>query len=193
MRACRGSSVTKKNAGAGSVPIGQRVEIVAEKPTEAILFLSEYGVRCTISTGNMRLLDLLNDANSQYLRVTNARFFQRGDFQSAIDIQETVVVKTGIQLVVIDEADESDGKLFFATLERKTRQAMVSLPTAIVKGTLHVKMARDPQAFLSVEAAGFVPLTNARIYQLTSSAKTLESRVALIRREEITSLSFEIE
>lgn len=161
-----------------------------DKHTVAILFLSDYGLRCTIPTGGNRLLDALNDPSSDYLEVSRARFFQRDDFQTVIDVSSTLVVKSAIQLVVIDEADEDDRKLFYATLERKTYEAVISLPTTIVEGTLHVKSARDPQAFLSIEAAGFFPVTNAKIHQLTSSADKLESRVALIRTKTITSLRF---
>jgi hypothetical protein len=134
---------------------------------------------------------MLNDVNSRYLPVQEARFFRRADLQTLLDVPKTVVVKDAVQLVVTDAVERSEEQLFFATVKQKTHQdAAVALPSAMIEGTLHVKMARDPHAFLSVEATRFFPLTNATIHQLTADAKSLESAVVFIRTEAVAAMTF---
>lgn len=157
----------------------------------AILLMSHYGMQCEIQTGRVRVLDVLNDQSSHYMQVEDAKIFRRDSMESRIKVPRALVVKDNIHMVVpVGESHKDDSKLFFATLERRTYSVSVMLPSGLVEGCLHVKSAKDPQSFLAVEAAPFVPVTKATVYDLASSAQRLESPVVLIKKATISSLTF---
>ena len=68
--------------------------------------------------------------------------------------------------------------------------AVILLPTVIVKGQLHPKLANDPQGYLTLEAGSFVPVTAATVYGHCDAEHELESPVVVVNKDTISSLSW---
>jgi hypothetical protein len=157
----------------------------------AIFVLSHYDAHGSVDTGTGRLLDVLNDQNTRYLKLENVRICPRAETHALVELASTVLIKNNIDLVVLlGEDRRSESKVFFASLARKTIDAVVTLPTILVEGRIHTKMANDPQAYLSLEAGAFFPLTAAKIQDDACEGGWLESPVILVNKEALSSISF---
>ena len=79
------------------------------------------------------------------------------------ELASTVLVKSNLQAVLLlGDNRSSESKVFFASLARKTMDVVVTLPTILVEGRIHPKMANDLQAYLTLEAGAFFPVTAAK-------------------------------
>jgi hypothetical protein len=156
----------------------------------AILILPHYELHGDVPTGSGRLLDVLNDQSTRFLKMAHVRFVRRGSNHIVSEVSNSVVVKSNIHLaLLVDEDRPNYTKFFYATQERKTLDSLITLPTMLIEGRIHLKTAADPQSFLSIEAGTFFPVTNATIHYSASSEPT-DSPVVLINKEAVSSLSF---
>ncbi len=175
--------------GSRHLDLGERN--VPSRIASTILLMSDFGMYCDVRTGGMRLLDMMNDVNSRYLKVENAKVFPRSDVDSIKAFGDATVVKDQVQLAVsVGDGKKKDDKLYFATLERRTVDTILSMTHGLVKGQLHVKQAKDAASFLSLEAAGFIPVTRATITGFATDAKSLESPFVVVNKNAISSIAF---
>lgn len=157
----------------------------------AIFVLAHSDVHGTVATGTNRLLDVLNDQNTRYLKVDRVRICPRAEGHALAELSDTVLIKNNIHLVMlVDEDRRRDSQVFFASLARKTLDAVLTLPTVLVQGRVHTKSASDPQGFLTLEAGTFFPLTNVKIQDDACEGGWQESPVVLVNKEMVASLSF---
>ena len=157
----------------------------------ALFVLSHHDAHGTVATGTGRLLDVLNDQNTRFLKLDNVRICPRAESHALVELTSTVLVKNNIHLVLLFGEDRrSESRVFFASLARKTIDVVVTLPTILVEGRIHTKTAHDAQAYLSLEAGFFFPLTAAKIQDDACEGGWLESPVVLINKEVLSSISF---
>lgn len=167
-----------------------RVAQVNSASASVIFVMAHYDVHCQISIRSGRAFDVFNDGTTRFLELENVRFFQRTCNEPMLEVNRTVLVKDNVHLAILMDEDRSnERKVFFATREKKTMQGVISLPTVIVKGEVHVKAASDAQGFLSIEAASFFPVTDATVLGYSSAAAPLNSTVVLVKKDAISSLA----
>ncbi len=180
-----------------SLPISfRRVSIVNGATTSVIFVTAHYDVHCTVFTRGGRLLDAFNDSNTRFLELEDVRYFAHGSREPAIELPKTLLVKENIHLaILVSEDRRNESKVFFATLERRTMNAVVALPTVVVKGQVHAKAAVDPQGFLTYEAASFFPVTSATLIGNLAldrlSGTESPGAVIMVNKNAIFSLSLE--
>lgn len=168
-----------------------RVGLVDGHSATALFVLSHHDAHGSVATGTGRLLDVLNDHNTRYLKLDHVRICPRAEDHALVTLASTVLVKNNIHLVLLlGEDRRSESKVFFASLARKTIDVVLTLPTLLVEGRIHAKAAQDPQAYLSLEAGAFFPLTGARIQDDACEDGWQENSVILINKEAISSISF---
>jgi hypothetical protein len=137
-----------------------------------------------------RAVDVLNDTTTRYLEIEQVRFFQRTGSELVAEVPRALLVKNNVHLVLLVSEDRSnERRVFFAAQERRTHTAVISLPTVVVKGELHVKSAADPQGFLSIQAGSFIPVTDATVFGHAPDTAPIISSVVLINKDAITSLA----
>jgi hypothetical protein len=157
-----------------------------------ILIVSNFNLNCEVATRGQRLLDVLNDGNTRYLQIRGGQISGGSGQQAVLEIGETLVVKDNLEMALpVQTGAQGARNLFYATLERNTAKVVMTLPTAVVQGEIHVKAARDAQTFLSIEAGNFIPVTNATVHHLSSDGEPAEKIVALVNRTYISSLAFD--
>jgi len=160
----------------------------------AFFVLSHHDLHGLVATGTGRLLDILNDQNTRYLKLNNVRICPRAENHTLVTLASTILLKNNIHLaLLLGENRRSEGQVFFASLARTTIDVVLSLPTVVVEGRIHAKAAKaaqDPQTYLSLEAAAFFPLTEARILGDACSDGRQENSVILVNKEAISSISY---
>ena len=156
-----------------------------------IFVASHYYLHGDFSLGTSRVLEVLNDPTTRYLKLENVRILEDASDEPFCQLGATVLVKENIHLAMLVAEDRpSDNKVFFATRERKTFHCVVSLPSMLVEGRLHTKMATEPQSFLSLEAGAFFPITGASLRQL-GTARRFDSSVVWINKTAVSSISLD--
>jgi hypothetical protein len=101
-----------------------------------------------------------------------------------------VIVKTHLQAVLmLGEDRSSESKVFFASLARKTMDVVVTLPTILVEGRIHTRVANDLLAYLSLEAGVFFPVTAAKIRGRMRMGNLLECPVVLVNKDKVSTIS----
>ncbi len=160
--------------------------------TTVIFVTAHYALHCNVFTRTGRLLDAFNDSSTRYLELEQVRYFEHTGDEPVLELPKSVLVKDNIHLaILVGEDRSSESKVFFATLERKTLSAVVALPTALVKGHVHVKSVNDAQGFLTLEAGNFFPVTSATVLGHAAATRQLPGSVVMVNREAIFSLSLE--
>jgi hypothetical protein len=145
----------------------------------------------TVVTGTSRLLDVLNDQNTRFLRLENVRICPRAENHALVELNTCALIKDNIHLVMLLGDDRrSESKVFFASLARKTVDVVVALPTILVAGRIHTKTASDAQGYLSLEAGAFFPLTAARIQDDACEGGWQECPVVLVNKAVLCSIAY---
>ncbi len=155
-----------------------------------VFVMTHFDLHCNVSTRSGRALDVFNDHSTRYLELEDARFYCHTSTEPVIEVDRTVLVKDNVHLAILVSEDRAkETTFFFATREKKTMQGVISLPSVIVTGDVHVKAAADVPAFLSLEAGSFFPVTNASVLGHASAAAPLESPVVLVKSDAISSMA----
>lgn len=159
--------------------------------TSALLVLGRYGVQCDVPTHGKRFLDMLNDNTTDFLTIENPRFFNRENSTPVLQRASTMVRKNHLHMAVLT-GEKTDGsrKLYFSTLQRRHFSATISLPTALIEGTIQTKAAVEPHSFVTIEASPFFAVTDVLIHHLTSMSEQMKSPVVFVHTDSITSLAF---
>ena len=158
----------------------------------AVFVLAHHDLYGDIRTGQSRILDVLNDSNTRFIRLDNMRVHRPRIAAPQYELSGSVVVKERIHAVLLSDEDRpGESKVFFAARERKTRAAVATLPTMVVEGRVHSKSVHDPQSFLTLESAMFFPVTDAVLWRDTDGSEPWRSPVALVNTRLLTSLSFD--
>jgi hypothetical protein len=157
----------------------------------SVIFLTaHYDVHCTFSRRCQRALDAFNDTTTRFLEVETVRFHPRSSDEPLLELDKTVLVKENVYAAILTGEDRSrESRFFYAARERRTRPCVVSLPTVIVTGQLHVKGASDAQRFLALEAESFFPITDATVLGDSPRIPAIQSPVVMVKRDAVTSLS----
>ncbi|MHB8969567.1 MAG: hypothetical protein ACYC3X_05885 [Pirellulaceae bacterium] len=155
-----------------------------------VFVLPHYDVYGTAPIGTTRILDVLNDHTTRYLKLNDVRICAPGDPLAMAELASTVLDKNSLQAVLLLGDDrQNESKVFFATLARKTTNVFITLPTIIVEGRIHNKHASDYQTYLSLEATAFFPVTAATVRGPMGIGNRLESPVVLVHKDRVSTIS----
>ena len=136
-------------------------------------------------------MDVLNDGNTRYLPIQKGQVACECNHDVVAELDGSLVVKDNLQMALLIGGSSGSRNLFFATLERRTARVAITMPRALVRGAIHVKLARDAQSFLSIEASNFIPVTDATVQYLNLDDEPSDNVVAFVNRDYISSLAFE--
>lgn len=162
-----------------------------ESTSSVVVVLPNFVLKGDLATRSLRVIDLLNDQSTRFLPVENMGIFDRDSNDEITSVRKANAIKDAIEMVLLDEGDGvGDRKAFFVNQERRTAEAVITLATSVVKGRVNLKTAKDPQAFLSIDAGRFIAVTDVTIYNFSTAINRLKSRVAIISTSAISSLSF---
>jgi hypothetical protein len=163
------------------------------KYTADVVFVSNhFDVHGSVTTGSGRILDVLNDQTTRFLKLDDARVCPRMSTTVIAQLRSCVMAKDSIQLVrLVGEDRPNEAKVFFAAQARKTIDVVLTLPTILVEGRIHVKSAHDPQAYLTLEAGAFFPVTSARFHEDAPDATSQVHAVILVNKHFVSSLAFQ--
>lgn len=158
------------------------------------LVTHEHLFKATLPSRGERILDILNDSTSDFVRIYSAHLFCRGQDTPFTMLPEVVVRKANVGLVVVTgeqhEAPQKRRNAF--TAKTKYRAFLVALGYEI-QGTIHLNASGDPVCVLSSEMGRFVPVQNASVSRGGICDDGLHGQVVICNHAFISALQIEKE
>jgi hypothetical protein len=125
-----------------------------------------------VDTQGVRVLDLLNKEDSDFLTILDPVFQGTGEDSAASD--SLTARKSRLSLVVSGDCarDATPAKRYFAYAPKNAYMVRLLLDSLLVDGVIHAKgKVDDFRWFLTQEVRQFFPVTNARITRTAADAE----------------------
>ncbi len=155
-----------------------------------IVVCRRHSFRCTVAHGGRRVLDVLNDKSSGFLRVTSAVFSRHGDSESLGQLDEAVIPKASIDCVLLqNEQHEAPVRRRHSLVIKHPYATLVLLPEHEICGTTLWAGRPDPLAVLSADAASFFPVSPATLWDAAHTGECVASTVAFANKTSVSMIS----
>jgi hypothetical protein len=153
---------------------------VAQIP--AILFTETHCVSGFIAGAGQRLLEILNEPYSQYVKLTSATLQTLGEGQS-VQLMEVTIPKPRIVICALTAAThEAPEKRRYAYVEKRKKKALVIAQNYEIRGVLSLKGTAEAVAALGQELSSYFPLTDVNIRHAPSN-QVLDVTVAIVNKQ----------
>jgi hypothetical protein len=151
----------------------------AKIPT--ILFTETHCVAGFIAGTGQRLLEILNDPHSQYVKLMEATLQTLGEGQP-VQLPEATIPKPRIVVCALTATShEAPEKRRFAFVEKRKKKAFAIAQNYEVRGVLSLKGTAEAVAALGQELSAYFPLTDANIRHAPSN-QVLNVPVAILNK-----------
>jgi hypothetical protein len=148
----------------------------------AILFTETHCVSGFIAGTGQRLLEILNDSHSQYVKLTEATLQTLGEGQP-VQLPEATIPKPRIVVCALTTAShEAPDKRRYAYVEKRKKKAFVIAQNYEIRGILSLKGTAEAVAALGQELSSYFPLTDATIRHAPSN-QALSVTVAIVNKQ----------
>jgi hypothetical protein len=151
---------------------------MSQSKVRLLLVVQDRLVAGTLSTGGRRILEVLVDTGSNYLRLRDAKIQSNSSNSAETELEEVVVWRPHISLIALAGTEhEAPDKRCFGFVQKEQFSATVVVSGWQVVGDVHVKGHVDPFIFLERETGAFFPLTNAAMQSNGAPVLTSPGRI----------------
>ncbi len=158
-------------------------------PVTIILVAGQHSYSGLLDNRGLRVLDLLNDPGTEYLRLSKVTLHQKFFEWTIESLPEVTILKSGIDFVLLEQGrHEAPLRRQNVRVEKRSYSAIVFLNEYEIRGTLMLKGAPEAALALSRELSAFLPITNARLSIPEGSSVPAPAGVALINKSKVTLL-----
>ena len=134
---------------------------------EVIAVVSDHWLRGSMATTGQRVLDVLNEGNTDYLRLANARVFATADLKTPIaTLGEVMIPKEKLGVVFIPASNRSDGDLkrHYSKVQTRRTAGFALVCGHAIQGNIHLKCRlNDPIYAMKHALARFFPMTQVNV------------------------------
>ena len=150
-----------------------------------LLVVQDRLVAGTLSTGGRRILEVLVDTGSNYLRLRDAKIQNNSGDRAEADLEEVVVWRPHISLIALARDEhEAPEKRCFGFVQKERCSATLVVSGWQVVGDVHVKGHVDPVILLERETGAFFPMTN--VTMQSNGAPVLTSPVVFVSKTHVS-------
>lgn len=147
----------------------------------AIVFTETHCVSGYIAGTGQRLLEILNEPFSQYVKLTGATLQTLGEGEP-LQLNEATIPKPRIVICALTATThEAPEKRRFAFVEKRKNRALVIAQNYEIRGILSLKGTQEAVAALGQELSSYFPLVNASIRHAPSN-QALDVQVAIVNK-----------
>lgn len=155
-----------------------------------IVVCRRHSFNCWISHGGQRVLDLLNDKSSGFLRVTSADLSRRGDSVSLGHLDEAVIPKASIDCVLLqNEQHEAPVRRQHSLVIKHPCATFLLLPEHELCGATMWAGRADPLVVLSSDSSAFFPVSPATLWDAAHAHECVASTVAFVNKASVSMMS----
>jgi hypothetical protein len=146
-----------------------------------ILFTETHCVSGYIPGAGQRVLEILNDPHSQFIKLSNATLQTLGEGQP-VQLSEATVPKPRIIVCALTAAThEAPDKRRYAFVEKRKKGALVIAQNYEIRGIISLKGTAEAVAALGQELGSYFPIADATVRHAPSN-QLLEATVAIVNK-----------
>lgn len=153
---------------------------------EILVVTGQHSFTGSVENRGLRILDVLNDASTQFLKLHDVSIYRGFDKTSIQQVSETLFPKTTIDFVLLKRQPHEAPMRRGHSLTTKDRHvALVVLDHYEIHGDFMSKGPVDPMFVLHSDAPPFFPIVSPDIY-LGTMGKTVYSNVAFVNKAKVS-------
>lgn len=157
--------------------------------TRVALVINDYLCCGHLATGGHRILDVLDDALTEFLSLSDVEICGLGNESLMSSAREAVVRKDDVHLVMpVDDKHEAAGRRWYTFTEKQSRPVLVIAGAHAIRGLVHFRGSFDPVAMQTNGPGRFLPVTCACV---TSAGRNLSAAVVFVNRRFISLVTVE--
>lgn len=147
-----------------------------------------------IDHSNLRVLDVLNDVGTDFLRVLRVEVFRHFQGERLEQLSEAVVPKAAIDcLILCEDTHEAPLRRQYSFVEKQPRTVFVTLADYEIRGNIMVKGNPDPRQTLGRDAPLFFPIAEATVSSIDKIGPPIAAPVVLVNKVKTSLLQIENE
>ena len=149
-----------------------------------------------VPTRDRRLLDVLNDGQTDFVHIYDVRLFRKTDNACTAVLRECVVPKGKVDLVLIlDQEHEARDKRMNYFIGKGKTPVLLAVSGYEVRGMLHLNRPENSLWALTHQLVHFFAVTEATVSQVVCDAEMLDVSVVIANKDSLAlfSLGGEIE
>lgn len=130
----------------------------------SILVTCEHFLKGNVKTGGQRLLEVLKDQGSEFLRIQNVQVFRRNCGTRIANVTEGIVRKSSIALVIpASDKHEAPQRRIDAFVPKKEHDVFLVVLGYEIRGKMQLHATADPVTVMCREMGDFVPVTRGSV------------------------------
>jgi len=166
-------------------------EPIMTNQVEILVVTGQHAFTGSVENRGLRMLDVLNDASSQFLKLHQVSIYRGFDKKCARQVSETVFPKSTIDFVLLKrQPHEAPMRRAHSLIAKDQHHAMVVLDHYEIHGDFMSKGAIDPMVVLHPQSAPFFPIVSPDIF-LSPIGETIYSNVALVNKAKVSLFHYE--
>jgi hypothetical protein len=165
---------------------------VTPKRITALFIAGRHLFAGAVEHGSNRILDVLNDANAEMLRIHGVEIFRQSIGEPIAQLKEAVIPKSAVDCVLLyGDSHEAPLRRQYALVNKQPRTVFVVLTEHAIHGTLMVKGSGDPALVLMHAAPTFFPIVEPILSGVGATNATIPARVALVNKTKVSLIQIE--
>lgn len=129
-----------------------------------LLVTPEHLIRAEVQTGGRRLLEMINDGSTDFLRVGVVKLYRRACGTFVAEAPSAVIRKSNVALALPEiERHEAPQKRYDNFVTKRSSEAFLIALGYEVYGKLYLRGSGDPISAFSHELLGFFPVADADV------------------------------
>lgn len=153
------------------------------------LVTEEHLINATVYTHGRRLLDVLNDRTTDYLKVSDVELHRKHSPEDAVAaFSQAIVRKADLHLVIITgQEHEAPRTRLFGYVQKTRHSVFLTVPGYEVRGEMHLTGTGqpDPIAVLAQETGVFFPVTGATASHAQTGADVVVHPVVMVNKHSL--------
>lgn len=148
----------------------------------ADFFTSSHRFSATITIGNRRLVDVLNDRLTDYLQLHNvyvSRIHKPGEIVGTVKLAS--LLKRNLSFIVL-ASDEGVLEPKYSTYGRSIEDVLITVPSFEVSGKLEIIGKFDLKAILTIGTTTFMPILGGRTVNASHPDVTFSGPIVLVNK-----------
>jgi hypothetical protein len=159
-----------------------------------IIFSGSHSFAGVIEHGGRRVLDVLNDVGTDFIRLERVEVLGRSASQPIEQLGEATVPKAAIDCAMLsEEIHEAPLRRQYSFVEKQPRKVFLTLVEHQVRGTIMLNGAPDPRQVLGRDAPVFFAVAEATVSTREKTGSAAPTAVVLINRAKVSLLQIERE
>ena len=155
----------------------------------ALLVTNEHLLGVEIDTRGKRLLDVLNDTNTEFLSVNDVRVFRRKCATPVATLPKALILKSNVGLAIpAGDAHEAPAKRSRSFVPKRRYAAFLVVLGYEVRGELALKRTDDPVAALCHELGRFFPVPRGTVAFAGTRCEEQTAQVVIVNSDHVSLL-----